>query len=78
MRNFAAEDFAYEMATDHPELSVDEIADRIAERFHLSAEDAYDIADEAVEEYEAYRYADGDWDAEMGFDPYEGCYTGDC
>ena len=21
---------------------------------------------------------DGDWDREMGFDPYEGCYTWDC
>ena len=23
-------------------------------------------------------WEEGDWDREMGFDPYEGCYTWDC
>lgn len=31
------------------------------------------VAEAAEEDYEP-----DDWDREMGFDPYEGCYTYDC
>ena len=70
------EDRAYELA-EETTLTVDEIADRLIQEFdpYIGANDAQDIAEEAV--YYA-REEDGDWDREMGFDPYEGCYTWDC
>jgi len=30
------------------------------------------------EDEEEEFFDDGDWDREIGFDPYEGCYTYDC
>lgn len=42
-----------------------------------------DVLDMDTGEVVADRYSfdevgDDDWDREMGFDPYEGCYTYDC
>lgn len=79
MTNYrAAEDFAYELVYDNPGIEADEVADKLIANFGVSADDAYDIAAEAVEDYEADHYLDGDWCSEMGFDPYEGCYSWDC
>ena len=73
----AAENYAYDLAADEPAMSVDLMASTLMERFDISADDAYDIAAEVLED-EDYTGDQDDWDYEMGFDPYEGCWTGDC
>lgn len=37
-----------------------------------------DNGEVVAEVAEPYDPDDGDWDREMGFDPYEGCYSYDC
>ena len=42
-----------------------------------------DLAEQLFEEcskdiYGDSQDAEGSWDEDMGFDPYMGCYTGDC
>ncbi len=37
-----------------------------------------DEDDIAEEDYPTWDPWEDDWDREMGFDPYEGCYTYDC
>lgn len=73
------EDRAYELA--EAGWTVEDITDRLTEEFpYMGANDLADIAADMVDQYDA-DYADEeepDWDREMGFDPYEGCYTWDC
>lgn len=73
------EDRAYEMAEEG--LSTKEIVRHLIEIYGIGGEDAWEIAEMAMEDFEIDSEADlddGDWDREMGFDPYEGCWTGDC
>lgn len=73
------EDRAYELA--EAGWTVEDITDRLTEEFpYMGANDLADIAADMVDQCDA-DYAeedDGDWDREMGFDPYEGCYNWDC
>lgn len=69
------EDRAYELAED-TDLTADEIADRLIEIYGIGADEAQEIADCAVEDIRCED--EPDWDREMGFDPYEGCYNWDC
>lgn len=38
----------------------------------------YEENDWGYEEEEIYDFWDDEYDLDMGFDPYEGCYTFDC
>ena len=69
------EDRASELAED--DFPVKEIVTRLISIYGIGGEEAWDIAEMAVEDTEADR-EEADWDREMGFDPYEGCYTWDC
>lgn len=72
------EDRAYELAEE--DLSVKEITTRLISIYGIGGEEAWDIAEMAVEDTEADREEaelEG-WALEMGFDPYEGGYTWDC
>ena len=55
-----------------------EDAERMAQIiYHHGAESLY--YNEAWDDEEEDEYIEPDWDAyEQGFDPYMGCYTGDC
>lgn len=72
------EDRAYELAEE--DLSVKEIATRLVSIYGIGGKEAWEIAEMAVEDTEADREEAelAGWADEMGFDPYEGCYSWDC
>ena len=63
-------DFIENSMREHPGAYAADIYD--AETGEVVA--TFDSEPEEVES----DWEDGDWDKEMGFDPYEGCYTWDC
>ena len=71
----AAEDFAYWLADADPETTAEDIVDALTDRFGIDEDHAWLYAEDAVEARDA---EEPDWDREMGFDPYEGCYDWDC
>ena len=49
----------------------------------LAEQGKHELAEQLFEEcskdiYSDSQDAEGSWDEDMGFDPYMGCYTGDC
>jgi hypothetical protein len=70
------QDRAYELAEE--DFTIKEIAIRLISIYGIGGDEAWDLSEMAVEDTEASREEEPDWDREMGFDPYEGCYTYDC
>ena len=72
------EDRAYELAEE--DLSTKEIATRLVSIYGIGGNEAWDIAEMAVEDTNADREEaelEG-WADEMGYNPHVGCYDWDC
>lgn len=72
------EDRAYELAEE--DLSTKEIATRLVSIYGIGGNEAWDIAEMAVEDTNADREEAEleSWADEIGYNPYEGCYDWDC